>query len=51
MEGLVGRRTAVSRAYAGENLFAGIDMAELGYRCTEHISTESAMHVKLNRET
>jgi dihydrofolate reductase len=36
---------------AGENLFAGIDMAELGYRCTEHISTESAMHVRLNRET
>ncbi len=35
---------------AGENLFAGIDMAELGYRCTEHISTESALHVKLNRE-
>jgi dihydrofolate reductase len=35
---------------AGESLFAGIDMAELGYRCTEHISTESALHVKLNRE-
>jgi len=36
---------------AGENLFAGIDMAELGYRCTEHVSSESAMHVKLTRET
>jgi len=35
---------------AGENLFAGLDMAELGYRCSEHISTESALHVKLNRE-
>ncbi|HEX7362179.1 MAG TPA: dihydrofolate reductase family protein [Bryobacteraceae bacterium] len=36
---------------AGESLFAGIDMAELGYRCSEHISTESAIHVKVNRQT
>ena len=35
---------------SGESLFAGIDMAELGYRCTEHVSTELAMHVKLERE-
>jgi dihydrofolate reductase len=34
---------------AGENLFAGINMTELGYRCTEHSSTESAIHVKLGR--
>src|SRR4029077_18560037 len=27
---------------AGENLFAGIDMAELGYRATHHVSTELA---------
>jgi dihydrofolate reductase len=35
---------------AGENLFAGLDMAELGYRCTEHISSELAIHVKFNKE-
>jgi dihydrofolate reductase len=34
---------------AGENLFAGIDMNALGYRCTEHESTEHAMHVVLRR--
>jgi len=34
---------------SGENLFAGIDMAELGYRCTEHVSTDLAMHVKLTK--
>jgi dihydrofolate reductase len=36
---------------SGENLFAGIDMAELGYRCTEHVSTELAMHVKLKKHS
>ena len=36
---------------SGENLFAGIDMAEFGYRCTEHVSTELAMHVVLKKET
>lgn len=35
---------------AGENLFAGLDLAELGYRCTEHVSTESVMHVVLRKE-
>jgi len=35
---------------SGENLFAGIDMAELGYRCVEHVSTELAMHVVLRKE-
>ena len=30
---------------AGENLFAGVDLAELGYRCTQQVSTELAMHV------
>ena len=29
----------------GEALFAGIDLAELGYACTEHVSTPNAMHV------
>jgi dihydrofolate reductase len=36
---------------AGENLFAGIDLTELGYRCTQHVSTDLAMHVVLTRET
>jgi dihydrofolate reductase len=36
---------------SGENLFAGIDLAKLGYRCTEHVSTELAMHVKVRKET
>ena len=35
---------------SGENLFDGLDMAKLGYRCTEHISTELAVHVKLSKE-
>jgi dihydrofolate reductase len=34
---------------SGENLFAGIDMNALGYRCTEHVSTEHAMHLVLTR--
>ena len=34
----------------GENLFAGIDMTALGYRCTEHVSTEHAMHVVLAKQ-
>jgi dihydrofolate reductase len=36
---------------SGENLFAGIDMADLGYRCTEHVSSELALHVKLEKIT
>ena len=35
---------------AGENLFAGIDMARLGYRCTRHVSTEHAMHVTVTKQ-
>ncbi len=35
---------------AGENLFAGIDMAQLGYRCVEHVPSESAMHVRIRKE-
>ena len=34
----------------GENLFAGIDMTALGYRCAEHVSTEHAMHVVLAKQ-
>jgi dihydrofolate reductase len=36
---------------SGENLFAGIDLVELGYRCTEYVPTELAIHVRLKRET
>jgi len=35
---------------AGENLFAGIDMATLGYRCTGQVSTEHAMHVTVTKQ-
>jgi dihydrofolate reductase len=35
---------------SGENLFAGIDLAELGYRSVEHVASESAMHVRLKKE-
>ena len=35
---------------SGENLFAGIDMTALGYKCTEHVSTEHAMHVVLTKD-
>jgi dihydrofolate reductase len=34
---------------SGENLFSGLDLAELGYRCSEHTSTELAMHVVLTK--
>jgi dihydrofolate reductase len=33
----------------GEPLFAGIDVAGLGYRCTEHVATPNALHVVLSR--
>jgi len=33
----------------GEHLLAGIDTVSLGYRCTEHASTEHATHVVLTR--
>jgi len=36
---------------SGENLFSGIDMAALGYSCTQHVSTEQAMHVLLTKQT
>ena len=34
---------------AGENLFAGIDMRMLGYRCVERVATDLATHVVLRR--
>src|SRR5882724_10541886 len=36
---------------SGENLFAGIDMTALGYRCTQSVSTEHALHVLLTKQT
>src|SRR5207244_11887549 len=35
---------------SGENLFAGLDMLALGYKCTEHVATEFALHVLLKRQ-
>jgi dihydrofolate reductase len=35
---------------AGENLFAGIDMAALGYQSVEHASTAYALHVRLTKQ-
>jgi len=34
---------------AGENLFAGLDMAAQGFRCTRHVCSEHAMHVLLTK--
>lgn len=34
---------------AGENLFAGIDMPKLGYRCSEQVATPKATHVIIER--
>jgi dihydrofolate reductase len=33
----------------GENLFAGINTAKLGYTCTEHAGSAKAMHVVLTK--
>ncbi|HEY0702113.1 MAG TPA: dihydrofolate reductase family protein [Candidatus Acidoferrales bacterium] len=33
----------------GEALLAGIDLAKLGYKCTEHAATDLAMHVVLTK--
>jgi len=35
---------------SGENLFADLDLPTLGYRCTEHVSTEHALHVVLRKQ-
>lgn len=34
---------------SGENLLAGVDLTGLGYKCTEHVSTENAMHVVIRK--
>ena len=33
----------------GENLFAGLDMLNLGYQCTEQVATALATHVTIKR--
>jgi dihydrofolate reductase len=33
----------------GENLFFGIDLNALGFKCVEHVSTEQATHVVLTK--
>lgn len=35
---------------SGENLFAGIDMRSLGYRCVERLATDLATHVVLRKD-
>jgi dihydrofolate reductase len=35
---------------SGENLFAGIDMRALGYRCVERLSSDKATHVVLRKD-
>jgi dihydrofolate reductase len=35
---------------SGERLFANIDTASLGYRCTEHVPTPNATHVVLTKQ-
>ncbi|MBN8991809.1 MAG: dihydrofolate reductase [Rhizobiales bacterium] len=34
---------------SGENLLADIDLAQLGYRCSEHVSSAAAMHVVITK--
>ena len=36
---------------SGEHLFAGIDAAKLGYRCTEQVAAPKATHVILKKGT
>lgn len=35
---------------SGEPLFEGLDLAGLGWRCTEHVSTPSATHVVMRKD-
>jgi dihydrofolate reductase len=34
---------------SGENLLAGIDLPKLGYKCVEHVTSPSALHVVLRK--
>ena len=41
-------RLALSPCLLGSGL-AGIDLSQLGFRCTEHVATAHAMHVVLTK--
>jgi dihydrofolate reductase len=34
---------------SGESLLAGIDLAQLGFRCTQHVGTDHALHTVLTK--
>jgi dihydrofolate reductase len=36
---------------SGEPLFVDLDLVELGYRCVEHVATDSATHVIVRRQS
>jgi hypothetical protein len=36
---------------SGEQLFASLDAASLGYCCSEHASTANVTHIVLSRES
>ena len=36
---------------SGESLFGGIDLLKLGYKCSEHVTSPSALHVVLTKGT
>jgi hypothetical protein len=33
----------------GEPVFAGLDLPQLGYQCSEHVTTPNATHVVLTK--
>ena len=43
---LVSSHTLLGR---GEHLLAGIDLVSLGYKCTEHVSSDLATHLVLTK--
>ena len=36
---------------SGESLFSNIDLLSLGYKCTEHVSTDNATHLIIRKQT
>jgi dihydrofolate reductase len=36
---------------SGEPLLAGIDLTQMGFRCTQHVGTDNALHVVLTKAT
>ena len=36
---------------SGENLFSGINLVSLGYKCTEQVPTDNATHLIIKKET